>query len=114
MVGLNTTHSLHELQNLIKAVYGLPNKRNFELGEMLTHIQRFSMRGMKSLRKNYTQEAIQNICIAFSWFLSTIERLDIALEQEVWKRFPYCCSYCGNLPCSCAKEKGRFTLRCAV
>ncbi len=43
--------------------------------------------------------------ISMSWFTSLINRLHIDLENEIWKRFPYLCSYCGTCPCSCKENK---------
>jgi len=33
-----------------------------------------------------------------------MNQLQIDIENEVWKRFPYLCSYCASCPCFC-KEK---------
>jgi len=48
-----------------------------------------------------------NLLLSLSWFTSIMNRLHINLEDEVWNRFPYLCSYCGTYPCLCKKEKIR-------
>ena len=70
---------------------------------MLTQIQRFAMRGLKGIRKNNVDKIRINLFVAQSWFMSLMNQLHIQLEEEIWKRFPYCCSYCGSCPCSCAE-----------
>ena len=95
------TMSISEFQLFIKEVYEIPNNRHFEIGEMLSNIQRFSMRGLKGIRKRDIEKTKKNLIISFSWFLSILHRLEINLEEEVWNRFPYVCSYCGTCPCSC-------------
>ena len=93
--------SIKQYQNFVNEVYGIPNNRHFELSEMLTNIQRFAMRGLKGIRKGDIQKVKINLLISFSWFISTMNRLHIDVEEEIWKRFPYLCSYCGTTPCSC-------------
>jgi NTP pyrophosphatase (non-canonical NTP hydrolase) len=96
---------IRELQQFIKEVYSQPNDRHFELSEMLVNIQRFAMRGLKGIRKYDVARTKKNLIVSFCWFLSTLNRLHIDLEEEVWKRFPYTCSYCGTVPCSCKEKK---------
>ncbi|MBS3117784.1 hypothetical protein J4430_02800 [Candidatus Woesearchaeota archaeon] len=97
--------SLQQFQLFIKEVYELPNNRQFELAEMINNIQRFAMRSLKGIRKGDIDRTKKNLLISFGWFMSTLIRLKIDLEDEVWKRFPYVCSYCNSCPCSCKEIK---------
>lgn len=98
----NTT--IKEYQAFVKEIYGLPNDRYFSLADMLSNVERFIMRGLKGIRKNDKEKTKINLLISFSWFTSMINQLHIGIEDEIWKRFPYLCSYCATCPCSC-KEK---------
>ncbi len=97
--------SIAQFQFFIREVYTLHNDRHFDIADMLVNIQRFAMRGLKGIRKGDAEKIKQNLLISFSWFISTLNRLHINLEDEVWKRFPYLCSYCGAKPCSCKAQK---------
>lgn len=96
--------TIEEYQNFIKDIYGMPNDRHFSLWDMVTNVERFIMRGLKGIRKKDKEKIKLNLLISFSWFVSIMNRLKIDLENEIWQRFPYVCSYCGSCPCSC-KEK---------
>lgn len=100
--------SIQQFQHFIKEVYALPNDRHFNMAEMLSNIQRFGMRGLKGIRKGDSEKTTKNLLISFSWFIALLNRLHINIEQEVWKRFPNLCSYCGTRPCSCKAQKLEF------
>lgn len=102
-VSQNTT--IGEYQNFVNGVYGKSNERYFELGDMLTNIQRFSMRALRGIRKGDPTKTRLNLLISTSWFMSTLNKLHINLEDEVWKRFPHLCSYCASCPCVCKETK---------
>lgn len=103
-VNLDTT--IWEYQNFVKVVYGKPNDLHYDLSDMLNNIQRFAMRALKGVRKGDSEKTRTNLMISLSWFMSTMNRFHINLEEVVWKRFPYLCSYCGTKPCSCKSVKG--------
>jgi NTP pyrophosphatase (non-canonical NTP hydrolase) len=71
---------------------------------MFSNVERFAMRGLKGIRKGDYEKTKINLLIATSWFTSVLNRLQINLDDVLWRRFPYACSYCGTCPCSC-KEK---------
>jgi NTP pyrophosphatase (non-canonical NTP hydrolase) len=89
----------------VKEVYGLSNDRYFSLWDMITNMERFVMRGLKGIRKNDQEKIKLNLLIANSWFMSITNQLHIDIEDVVWKRFPYLCSYCASCPCSCKEKK---------
>lgn len=97
--------TIMQYQDFVGEVYGRPNDRHFSLWDMLSNIERFTMRSLKGIRKNDQSKVKLNLLIALSWFMSTLNRLHIELDDGVWKRFPYLCSYCASCPCSC-KESG--------
>ena len=105
MAAVKSDTSIAEFQAFIKEVYGLANARFFSVSDMLTNIQRFLMRGIKGIRKGNNDKVVKNLIISSSWFMSLMNQYGINIEEEVWKRFPYRCSYCGTLPCSCKAAK---------
>lgn len=105
MASIKRDTTITEYQNFTKEVYSLNNDRYFSVGDMLIQVQRFATRGLKGIRKNDLDKTKTNLFIAGSFFVSLLNRLHIQLEDEVWKRFPYLCSYCGSCPCVCRDKK---------
>ncbi len=105
MASVKQNTTIREYQNFVKEVYGLSNDRYFSLWDMITNMERFMMRGLKGIRKEDDEKAKINLLIAFSWFISITNQLHVDLEEEVWNRFPYLCSYCASCPCLCKKNK---------
>ncbi len=105
MASVKRNTTISEYQNFNKEVYSLSNARYFGLGDMVTNVQRFIMRGLKGIRKNNRDKIKINLLISLSWFMSTMNQLHIDIEKEIWKRFPYVCSYCGSCPCSCTEKE---------
>ncbi|MFH1229852.1 MAG: MazG-like family protein [Candidatus Aenigmatarchaeota archaeon] len=97
--------TIRDYQSFVDEIYGLSNDRHFSLGNMLSNIERFTMRGLKGVRKKDYVKTKINLLISLSWFMSLLNRLHIDLEDAVWKRFPYTCSYCASCPCSCKENK---------
>jgi len=104
MASVNPEGSIQEFQEFVRQVYGIPNDRDFELADMLYNLQRFAMRGVKSIRQGNLEKAKTNILITLSWFCSTMTRLHIDVEDSLWERFPNACSFCGKMPCACKAE----------
>lgn len=63
------------------------------------------MRAIKGIRKGDLNKIKLNLLISFSWLMAISNRLHIDMEEEVWRRFPVLCSYCGHCPCVCKKIK---------
>ncbi len=105
MASVKPNTTIREYQEFVQEVYGLPNDRYFGKGEMITNIERFAMRALKGIRKGDKEKTRINLIISLSWFISLMNRFHIDLENEIWKRFPYLCSYCGSCPCSCKEKK---------
>jgi NTP pyrophosphatase (non-canonical NTP hydrolase) len=105
MARFATNDSLADYQKFVQDVYGLPDDRLYSIWDILTQQQRFTMRALKGIRKNDTEKVRTNLLIAFSWLMAIANRLHISMEDEVWQRFPYLCSYCGRKPCSCKTIK---------
>jgi len=102
MASVKKDTTISEYQNFVREVYGLNNDRYFNTEGMLTQIQRFAMRALKGIRKNDREKTKLNLIISLNWLISLLNQLHIKLEDEIWRRFPYLCSYCATLPCSCA------------
>lgn len=105
MASIKEDTTIKEYQDFIKEVYGLPNVRHFGLWDMISNMERFTMRGLKGIRKKDQEKTKFNLLISLSWLISITNRLQIDLENEVWQRFPYLCSYCGTCPCSCKERR---------
>lgn len=105
MAKVNPNTTIKEYQQFTKDVYGLPNSRYFSVQDMVTNIERFMMRGLKGIRKGDNEKTKLNLIVSLSWFMSMLNQLHIDIEEEVWKRFPYVCSYCAFCPCVCKAKK---------
>lgn len=105
MPKITTNSSLSDYQSFVTEVYGLSNDRYFSAEDMLANIERFVMRALKGIRKNDPEKTKNNLLIALSWFMSLMNQFHIEIEDTVWQRFPYVCSYCGGLPCECKAKK---------
>jgi len=105
MAQLTMSVTLKQYQKFIKDVYGLSNDRYFSLQDMLTNVERFMTRALKGIRKGDNEKTKLNLIVSLSWFMSMMNQLHIDIEDEVWKRFPYMCSYCASCPCICKAQK---------
>lgn len=97
--------NIRALQQFNDTVYGIQNDRFYSIEDALTQVQRFAMRTLKGIRKEDKDIIRKNLCISVSWLTSIANRLHIDLEDELWKRFPGVCPYCGGSPCTCEKKK---------
>jgi NTP pyrophosphatase (non-canonical NTP hydrolase) len=111
MASLKRHPTLGEYQTFIYRVYGPANQKHFTADEMLTNINRFTTRGLKGIRKEDRKKTETNLMIAASWMLSLMNQFGIDLDERVWKRFPYHCSYCGKRPCACKINKVKKRIR---
>ncbi len=105
MPGIVPGSTVRQYQDFIMEVYGRPNDRHFDLWDMMSNVERFAMRALKGIRKGDKEKTRINILISMSWFTSLMNRLHIDIEDAVWNRFPYLCSYCARCPCSCTDVK---------
>ena len=106
MSAFYTNNSIKQFQEFVGEVYSLPNDRFYSgILDLGTQVQRFGMRALKGIRKGDDIKTKNNLIVSFSWMMSICNRLHIDIEEEIWKRFPYKCSYCGMCPCACKKIK---------
>lgn len=105
MASVLKNSSIRDYQDFTAKVYGVSNDKHFSTQDMLTNIQRFLMRGMKGIRKQDNDKIKLNLLISLSWYMSLLSRLHINIEEEIWHRFPFVCSYCGFCPCVCKAKK---------
>lgn len=105
MASVSRNATMSDYADFVNAVFSIQNDRYYTLWDMLTNIQRFSMRGIKGVRKGDAGKAKVNILLALSWYTSLMNQLHIKVDDIVWERFPYRCSYCGRQPCACKTEK---------
>lgn len=105
MPSVSSDTTIRQFQGFIREVYGKSNERHYDVWDMLSNVQRFAMRGLKGIRKKDYEKTKFNLMISMSWFLSLLNRLHIDLEDIVWARFPYLCSYCASCPCVCMEKR---------
>ncbi|OGI87024.1 hypothetical protein A2995_00440 [Candidatus Nomurabacteria bacterium RIFCSPLOWO2_01_FULL_33_24] len=105
MLKFDENQSLSQFQDFVNKIYGLPDDRLYSIWDLLTQQQRFAMRALKGIRKGDKEKLKTNLLISFSWLMAIANRLHIDLEEEVWRRFPAMCSYCGSSSCFCKKIK---------
>lgn len=107
----NTT--ITQFQTFVGQVYAVRNDRHFRAWGMVSNVLRFLMRGLKGIRKSDAEKTKHNLLLATSWFMSIMNQMHVQIEEHIWRRFPYRCSYCGSCPCECKtlKIKKRKRLR---
>lgn len=114
MYSFKKNGTLGDLQKFISNVYALPDDRIYSIWDLLTQQQRFAMRAIKGIRKGNIEKLKLNLLISFSWIMAISNRLHIDIEEEVWRRFPMLCSYCGHKPCICKTVKQTKRVRVRV
>lgn len=115
MSSFNENNSIREFQKYVYDVYSVLDDRQYSsAGDLLNQQQRFAMRALKGIRKENSEKIKLNLLISFSWFISICNRLHIDIENEIWSRFPYKCSYCGSCPCSCKISKPDKRLKVSI
>ncbi|MFZ2621329.1 MAG: hypothetical protein WAX85_02115 [Minisyncoccia bacterium] len=114
MYSFKKTGTLSDLQKFVSDVYSLPDDRLYSIWDLLTQQQRFTMRSLKGIRKGNIEKIKINLLISLSWAMAISNRLHINIEDEVWKRFPMLCSYCGKKPCVCKSIKATKRARVRV
>lgn len=97
--------TINEYRNFVKEVYELVNIKDYSLWDLLTNMERFIMRALKGIRKKDKNKIKINSLITLSWFMSLMNHFQIDVENEIWERFPYLCSYCASCPCFCKERK---------
>ncbi|OGB75172.1 hypothetical protein A2810_02160 [candidate division Kazan bacterium RIFCSPHIGHO2_01_FULL_49_10] len=97
--------SIADYQQLMHEIYDLPGDRNFSMSDILAQQQRFTMRALKGIRKGDLRRLRLNLLDAFSWSMTVVNRMHFNIEEILWRRFPYLCSYCGACPCVCKIQK---------
>lgn len=105
MASFTRTGSFSDFQKFIALVYGQPDDRLFSLWDLVSNMERFTMRALKGIRKSDAEKLNYNLLIGFSWMMALSNRLQIHIEDVVWLRFPNACSYCGKKPCVCKAAK---------
>lgn len=105
MLHLTIKSSIADFQRVSLQIYGLPDDRFFSISDLVSNMERFTMRAIKGVRMGNVRKLKKNSIIAFSWVFAISNRLHIEVEDVVIRRFPYVCSYCGSCPCRCKKNK---------
>ena len=105
MAKFHNEGTIRDFQKFNSEVYSMPDDRLYSLHDLLTQQQRFAMCALKGIRKGNKEKIKHNLLISLSFMTAKFNRLHVDIEDEVWKRFPNLCSYCGQKPCACKKIK---------
>jgi NTP pyrophosphatase (non-canonical NTP hydrolase) len=103
MAQAHQDQSLRQFQTRINDIYGITDDRLYSIFDLLTQMQRFTMRVLKGIRKGDIEKLRTNLLISFAWVMPIANRMHVDVEDEIWKRFLAVCSYCGCTPCTCEK-----------
>ena len=94
MPQIKSSSTLQDFQELIKEIYGVPDDRLFSLSDLISNLERFTMRSLKGIRKQDKKKLELNLLISLSWLMAIANRLHVNTNEIVLNRFPYICSYC--------------------
>lgn len=97
--------SLADFQGFIRSAYGETDDRLYSIWDLVSNLERFTMRALKGIRKSDEKKLTLNLMISFSWAMAIANRLHLEIEERLWQRFPMHCSYCGKQPCACKAIK---------
>lgn len=111
MASFDKNDSLAKFQQLVNDIYGENDDRLYSIWDIMSNVERFSMRGLKGIRKGDREKLTVNLLLALSWTMALANRLHVEIEDRVWRRFPMLCSYCAKLPCDCKKIKPKKRVR---
>jgi NTP pyrophosphatase (non-canonical NTP hydrolase) len=101
----HSTDSFKDFQTMIRDIYGLIDGRGYSTWDLMSNTERYTLRALKGIRKSDVDRVRLNLLIAISWAGSLGNRLRFDMEDDLWKRFPYQCSYCAGAPCVCKEAK---------
>lgn len=107
MAKFSKNGSFKDLQKFNLIVYGPTDDIFFSFSEILSNQQKFTTRALKGVRQKSLPKIQKNILIALSFLMTAANRLHIDVENILWQRFPFACSYCASCPCICKKTKLR-------
>lgn len=91
MASLAKNASLQDFQTLIRDIYGVPDDRLFSLSDLISNLERFTMRSLKGIRKEDVNKIELNLLVAFSWIMAIANRLHLDMDKIVIECFPYIC-----------------------
>jgi len=97
--------SLQDFQNLNKEIYSLTDDRNYTSTDLLSYLHCHITKILKAVRKEKYVNVGYNLCMGFSWAFAVANRFHICVADEMWKRFPGKCPYCGLTPCVCKERR---------
>ncbi len=99
--------TIADFQAFNHVVYGRIDDRYYATWDLLNQQQRFTMRALKGIRKRDTEKLKLNLLVSMSFLMAIANRFHINVEEEMWRRFPTLCSYCGKHICACKTIKPR-------
>ena len=59
MPQIKSSSTLQDFQELIKEIYGVPDDRLFSLSDLISNLERFTMRSLKGIRKQDKKKLIK-------------------------------------------------------
>lgn len=83
-------------------IYAIPDDRLYSVLDLLYYNQHFFFKYQKSAQK--AKIDIDALIVSLEWFLALINRYHLDLEAASWKRYPFKCPFCMDIPCSCQTD----------
>lgn len=105
----NKNYTLATLMAENRKIYQVPDDRLYTADDLIYHHQKFIFRLRQESKKTAD---ISQLNVATAWFLALVNRFHIDLEKAAYKRYPYKCPFCLDIPCTCrqtsaAQKTGR-------
>ncbi len=98
--------SLDDFQKMIQQITGPSNDQLFSVIDLANEHSIFVAKALKGLRLSNHDILKSNLIIAFCWLNTIANRLNVNIEQALWRKYPYICPYCGQIPCTCKAVVG--------
>jgi NTP pyrophosphatase (non-canonical NTP hydrolase) len=96
--------SLAGFQGLNSSIYLIQNDINYDAADMVSRMLNYSTQILKAVRKGKVDRVRYDLAMTFSWALALANKFHIALDDEMWRRFPGYCPYCTCVPCACSER----------
>lgn len=100
--------SLQEWQSMFRAIYKEHDDRLYETSSLLLRVVEEMSEMAEALRKDDLPELIKNIPEVFCWLMALYDRLNINIEEALWRKYPGICPYCfREEKCLCITEDSK-------
>lgn len=100
--------SLTEWQKMFSAIYKEHDNQFYETPHLLLRVVEEMSQMAEAIRKDDLPALISKIPEVFCWLMAYYDRLDIDIEEALWKKYPGICPYCFRREkCLCITEDSK-------